>query len=93
MGIRDRLKRLEREAEGEMLVIPQRDGPPARFPASAAKDAYINLVDRLGAGEDAPPEHPMLAAVRNSSDPGWIASFYFVQDRDEMTKPVEDLSG
>jgi hypothetical protein len=92
MGIRDRLKRLEREAEGEMLMIPQRDGPPARFPASAAEDAFINLIDRLGAGEDAPPEHPMLAAVRNSSDPGWTSSFFYVQDPDEMTKPVEDLS-
>ena len=74
-------------------MIPQRDGPPARFPASAAKDAFINLMERLGAGEDAPPEHRMLTAVRNSSDPGWTASFFFVQDPDEMTKPVEDLSG
>jgi hypothetical protein len=41
---------------------------------------------------DAPPEHPMLAAVRNSSDPGWRGTFYFVEDPDEVTRPVEDLS-
>jgi hypothetical protein len=69
VGLRDRLKKLEREAEGEMLVIPQRDGSPARFPASAAKDAFINLMNRLGVGEDAPPEHPLIGAIRNSTDP------------------------
>jgi hypothetical protein len=26
VGLRNKLKKLEREAEGEMLVIPQRDG-------------------------------------------------------------------
>ena len=32
MGLRDRLRRLEREAEEEMFVIPQKDGTVARFP-------------------------------------------------------------
>jgi hypothetical protein len=93
MELREKLKRLEEAAEEETIVVPQRDGTVRRFPASACEEAFVNLMDRLGAGEDAPPEHPMLAAVRNSSDPGWIASFYFVGDPDEMTKPVEDLSG
>jgi len=92
VGLRGRLKRLEAAAEGEMISIPQRDGTVRRFPAGTDKEAFTNLMDRLGAGEDTPPEHPMLAAVRNSSDSEWTASFYFVEDPDEVTKPVEDLS-
>jgi hypothetical protein len=92
VGLRGWLKRLERAAEEEMIVIPQRDGTVKRFPASEGVDAYMNLMERLGAGEDAPPEHPLIAAVRNSSEPKWAASFYAVNDPEELTRPVEDLS-
>jgi hypothetical protein len=92
MSIRGWIKRLEREAEEEMLVIPQRDGTVARFPVSEAAEAYLNLMDRLGAGEDAPPEHPMLVAARNSSEPTWSEGVYSVGDPDEWVKPVPDLS-
>jgi hypothetical protein len=92
MGLRDRLRRLEEEAEGEMLVIPQRDGTVKRFPPGAGIDVYMNMMDRLGAGEDAPPEHPLIEAARNSSDPKWLHSFFAVEDPDEWVKPVPDLS-
>jgi hypothetical protein len=92
VGLRGWLKRLERAAEEEMIVIPQRDGTVKRFPASAGVDAYMNLMERLGAGEDAPPEHPLIAAARNSTEPKWAASFYAVNDPEELTRPVEDLS-
>ena len=92
MGLRDRLKKLEAEAEGEMLVIPQRDGTVKRFPPGAGMDAYMNMMDRLGAGEDAPPEHPLVEAARNSSDPKWLQSFFAVEDSDEWIKPFPDLS-
>jgi len=36
----------------------------------------------LGAGEDAAPEHPLLEAARNSSDPLWSQSVY-AEDPDE----------
>jgi hypothetical protein len=91
MGLRSWLKRLERAAEDEMIVIPQLDGPVRRFPTSASRDAYLNLFERLGAGEEAPPEHPLLAAARNSSDAWWAGSVY-AEDPDEWIKPVEDLS-
>jgi hypothetical protein len=93
MNIRYRLRRLEREAEEEMIVIPQAkpDGTVKRFPQSAGMDAYINLFGRLGAGEDAPPEHPLIAAARNSSDPAWSESFFAMND-EGWTGPVEDLS-
>ena len=54
MELKSRLQRLERIAREEMIEIPQRDGSVARFPARAVWDAFMNLMDRLGAGEDAP---------------------------------------
>jgi hypothetical protein len=92
MGLRGRLKRLERVAQEEMIEIPQRDGSVARFPAGAGWDAFMNLMDRLGAGEDAPPEHPLIEAVRNTTDPEWSRSVLAVNDPEEWVEPVEDLS-
>ena len=90
MGFRDKIKRLERLAEGEYVAIPQQDGTVAKFPPSAAAAAVVNFFDRLGAGEDAPPEHPLIEAARNSSDPWWRGSFYAADEN--ITEPVEDLS-
>jgi hypothetical protein len=92
LGLKEQLERLKRAARGEEIRIPQRDGTVARFPESAAADAYQNWLERMGAGEDAPAEHPMLAAVRNSTGPEWRSSAYMVEDPDEHVRPVEDLS-
>ena len=91
MGLRGRIARAERAARGEMIEIPQKDGTVARFPEYAGAAAYLNWLARLGAGEDAPPEHPLLLAVRNSSDSEWQNSVYMVEDPDEHTRPVPDL--
>jgi hypothetical protein len=90
MGIRDKLKRLERRAAGEVVSIPQQDGTAKKFPHSALLDAYSNFFDRLGAGEDAPPEHPLAEAARNSSDPWWRESIYAADE--DVTAPIPDLS-
>jgi hypothetical protein len=92
LGLKEQLERLKRAARGEEIRIPQRDGTVARFPESAASAAYLNWLERMGAGEGAPPEHPMLAAVRNSTDPEWQQSAYMVEDPDEHTRPIPDLS-
>ena len=92
MGIRAKIKRLERLAEGEMVTVPQQDGTVAKFPQSALRDAMANLFDRLGAGKDAPPEHPLIEAARNSSDPNWTSSFFAVNDPRDWTEPIDDLS-
>jgi hypothetical protein len=89
--VRGWIKRLERDAREEMLEIPQKDGTVKRFPESAAKDAFMNVCDRLGAGEDAPPEHPLVVAARSSTDPEWSESFY-AGGGEGWTDPVEDLS-
>jgi hypothetical protein len=41
-----------------MIIIPQRDDTLARFPRSAGEGALVNLMDRLGAWNDTPPEAP-----------------------------------
>jgi hypothetical protein len=92
LGLRGRVKRLERETREEFFEIAQKDGTVARFPKSEGIEAYINWFDRLGAGDDAPPEHPMLVAVRNTSDPEWQKSVYYVGDPDAHTRPIPDLS-
>jgi hypothetical protein len=93
VGLRDKLRRIERAVQEEMIVIPVRDGTVRRFPQAASEEALMNLMDRLGAGEDAPPEHPMIEAIRNSSEPEWAGTFFAVDDPDEWVKPVKDLSG
>ena len=88
--MRRRVNRLARLAEGNVVSIPRRDGTVRRFPESALKDAYLNLMARMGAGEAAPPEHPLLGAARNSAAPEWSGSV-FATDGD-ATAPIEDLS-
>jgi hypothetical protein len=92
MGLRDRLRRLEEAAEGEMLVIPQRDGTVKKFPKHAGEEAFMNLMDRLGAGEEAPPEHPLIEAARSPSASEWAGSFFAVEDPGRWVEPVPDLS-
>ena len=58
MPLRSWVKRLERGARREMIQVPQQDGTTCRFPKSAAKDAYLNAMIRMGAGEDAAEPHP-----------------------------------
>jgi hypothetical protein len=89
------LKRLEHAAKDEEIVIPQKDGTVKRFPKSASREALINATARLGAGADAPPEHPLIEAVRNSDDPSWAGSFFAsvaAASPSSWTEPIEDLS-
>jgi hypothetical protein len=82
VGLRSRVKHLERDTREEMIEVEQPDGTVKRFPQSAAAEALLALTD----GRD----HPLAEAVRNSPDPEWATSFYnnFPINPDE----VEDLS-
>ena len=91
MALWRRVRNLELAAEGEMIAIPQLDGTVRRFPQSAGMDAFTNLIDRMGAGAEAPPEHPLIAAARNSSEPKWSESFY-ATGGEGWTDQVENLS-
>ena len=92
MPLRSWIKRLERGARKEMISLPQPDGTVKRFPKSAAKSAYLNAMDRMGAGEDAPEPHPLLVAARNSTELWWRESIYAAGAEEGWVEPVEDLS-
>ncbi len=90
MGLRDKLRQLERRAEGHMIVIPQQDGTVKRFPEYQLAEAYVQALDReCGVADPEEPEHPLSVAARNSSDPWWRNSCYWA---DLSDRPVEDLS-
>ena len=89
MGLKDRLRRLEREAEGEMVFVPQKDGTVKRFPQSALQESFMVNMQRLR-GEDVPP-HPLGVAAAESPDPEWSVSLYSAAWAD-IVASVEDLS-
>jgi hypothetical protein len=91
MSLRNRLRAIERRSRADVVEIPQHDGTVERFAKRALKDAFLRHCARMGAGPDAPPEHPLCVAAKNSPDPEWRDSF-FVTDGDKWTEPIEDLS-
>ena len=89
MGLRRRVKRLEKETEGGTVFIPQRDGTAKRFPATALQEAFLVNMQRLR-GEDVPP-HPLGLAAAASPDRDWSRSMYSA-GWVEIVTPPEDLS-
>ena len=89
MTLRGRLRRLEREAEGEMVLVPQKDGTAKRFPQRALQESFVTNMKRLR-GEDVPP-HPLGVAAAESPDHEWSRSLYSAAWV-EIVAPVEDLS-
>jgi hypothetical protein len=86
---------LEQAAKQNYVSIPQQQGPPARFPPSAPKEAFMRSVARLK-GEDV-PEHPLSTAAATSSDSRWRGSFIagthaLTGDGRELGEPIPDLS-
>ena len=71
MGLRDRLRRLERAADEELLVFELHDGTVARFPERAFAECLVHEWERGKRhhdGEDPGPAHPLLDALRNAKD-------------------------
>ncbi len=88
--MRGRLRRLEQAAKQNYVSIPQQQGPPAKFPPSATKEAFMRSVARLK-GEDV-PEHPLSTAATNSPDSQWRGSFVAGTHTVTGGGAVEDLS-
>src|SRR3712207_6071301 len=75
MGLRGRLKKLERQSEAVMIVIPQRDGTVRRFYEHEVwPECFLYEYERGGRhyfGEDPGPAHPFVEALRNAA-PGEV---------------------
>ncbi len=89
MGLKDRLRRLEKEAEREMVFVPQKDGSMKRLPQGALQESFMTNMKRLR-GEDV-PHHPLGVAAAESPDPEWSRSLYSAEWT-AIGAPVEDLS-
>ncbi len=71
MGLRDKLKRLTREAEREMLTFTLVDGTTARFFEREFWDCFAYEYERCWrywTGEEPGPPHPVIEALRNVSE-------------------------
>jgi hypothetical protein len=71
VGLRDRLRRLEKGAEREMITFRLKDGTTARFYEDEVwPECFLHESERWGA-EDPGPAHPFVEALRNAA-PGEV---------------------
>jgi hypothetical protein len=87
--LRGWLGRVERAAEGDLIAIPQRGGTVRRFSSEELAEAYTSAY-RLALGQGGEP-HPMLEAMRNSTDARWRSMWDDLHTTDR-TRPTTDLS-
>ena len=71
MGLKDKLRRLTRAAEREMITFEPEDGTTARFYENEYMECFIHESARDRRhyfGEEPGPAHPMIEALRKVSD-------------------------
>ncbi len=72
MGLRGRLKRLERETRGEVIEVPQRDGTVRRFYThELGSELFLHEYDRGQRhflGEEPGEAHPFIEALRGAPE-------------------------
>ncbi len=75
MGLRNRLRRLEKDAEREMVTIRLKDGTTARFYEDEVwPGCFLREYERGSRhfdGEDPGPAHPFVEALRDAA-PGEV---------------------
>jgi hypothetical protein len=99
MGLRGWVKRLEREARGDLVRVDQRDGRPLYFERMEVYGALFLRAYDAALGR--PPEpSAVLDALENATpdsrraveDLTEGATFFDLEPRDPDAPPVEDLS-
>ncbi len=71
MGLRDKLRRLQRVADENLITFELEDGTVARFPERAFTECFLHEWERgkrHHEGEDPGPAHPLVDALRNAKD-------------------------
>ena len=71
MGLKDKIRRISRMADREMLVFELEDGTTARFYNDQYIEAFLWESDRgrrAYFGEEPGPAHPLVEALRKVSD-------------------------
>lgn len=70
MGLRDRIKRLQRATRRDMVTVELKDGSTAHFYQDEVADCFLQEFERGGrhfVGEDPGPAHPFVEALRNAA--------------------------
>lgn len=109
MGLRGRLRRLQRKTERDMIVFTLRDGTQARFYEDEVfPGCFLDEFERGGRhyeGEDPGPAHPFTEALRDAAPGeverlvpmhGTIISFWLGEDqilRGERARPGTPTRG
>ncbi len=65
------LKRLERQADENLITFERKDGTVARFSEDAFRECFLHEWERgkrHHEGEDPGPAHPMVDALRDAKD-------------------------
>jgi hypothetical protein len=71
MGLKDKIRRLQKIADADFLTVELRNGTTARFPSDELPRAFLNLMNRMKAahlGASPPPPHSFIEAVLNATD-------------------------
>jgi hypothetical protein len=71
VGLKDKLRRLQKIADAEFIAVELRDGTTARIPSVELPKAFVNLMNRMKAahrGAPLPPPHPFIEAVLNATN-------------------------
>ncbi len=77
MGLRDKLRRLQRVADENLITFELEDGTVARFPEEAYTECFLHEYDRGSKhinGEDPGPAHPLIEALRKAKDLGAVVA-------------------
>jgi hypothetical protein len=102
VGIRERLKNLERAAEEELVIVELEDGTSARFREEEIfPECFLHELDRMGReldGEEPGPAHPFVEALKQATNLDALASehgtmiVHFVGE-DEILRGVRERPG
>jgi hypothetical protein len=71
VGLRDRLRRLQKVANAELVTAELRGGTTVRFSSDELPNAFLNLMNRMRAahrGALPPPAHPFIEAVLHATE-------------------------
>jgi hypothetical protein len=70
VGLKDKLRRLQKIADAEFITVELRDGTKARLPSDELPKAFLNmnLMRAAHGGALLPPAHPFIEAVLNATE-------------------------
>jgi hypothetical protein len=93
-SVRRLLGRMQRNASGTVVIIPQVDGTVVRFSERDLGEAYLRNCDigrAMGSGEEPPEPHPAQLALLNAATrESWFESY--LDGLDDQPCELEDLS-